>query len=212
MLRSVKGEYARRGKTLERTGWSVFEVHEFMQAWLANVKPGEDVGIRAHQLPKRPNDQEPAKMPDWVKKFHAERGEAEAEEESKEPEADYPTQGYKVRRGSSRSPWQLNHAEIQSVVELPPLTNKEAKYYVYQSRDGDCLWNTDESSEPQFCKDIFEQLLGARTTTGSKARGGAGAVSAGSPNMPGQVVHSGPFYNLLLLGWLIFLLIILYKY
>lgn len=185
MLKSVRGEYARRGKPLERTGWSVFEVHDFMQAWLQKIETGEDVGVRAHQLPKRPNEQEPAPMPDWVIKYHEERADAEEVNDSDGP-ADYPSEGYKIRRGSNRGPWQLSHPDVSSMVELPGLPNKEAKYYVYHTRDGDCVWVTDESSEPQFCKDIFEQLLGSSTAAGG------GGVSAGSPQLAGQVAASGP--------------------
>ena len=66
MIEAVQREYDRRGRPLEYTGWSIGEVRTFMQARMKKLEVGDDVGVFAHMLPKRPSQHEPAPLPAWT--------------------------------------------------------------------------------------------------------------------------------------------------
>lgn len=187
MLQTVQGEYARRGKPLGKTGWTVVEVHRFMQAHLSRKTTGDDIGTRAHELPAKSESGEGAPMPEFVLQYEKKHPPSKQQKRAPEPEPGkdgepFPTTNYKLKASTTRQPWMLHHPNVEQMIELPtlPLT---VKYMIYTSKDGDCLWRTDQDDQPQFCRDIFEQVLKKPTT--------ATGVSAGSPTLPGQRVRSG---------------------
>ena len=125
MIDAVKNEYARRGKPLAYTQWSVNEVRRFMIKHLGRLKEGDDVGVMAKMLPKPPPPGMPSPLPSWVTNSDADADESSPsgtsleEDESVEAE-DYGVtdEGWEIIKAKKDGMYYLCHKKSHQKIEL----------------------------------------------------------------------------------------------
>ena len=140
-----------------------------MQNRLAKLKPGEDVGIFAYQLPSRPAPTMPAPLPKHLQPAAAATEDLQEEEEESEDKAEESEEEGEVEGDSSdeegdglpeggwvlkknRGKLQLANTEDTTLepLTLPNTENKKAKWEIFSDKNGlDMLWQG-KASEEEF--------------------------------------------------------------
>lgn len=179
MIEAVKNEYARRGKPLAYTQWSVDEVRRFMIKHLGRLKEGDDVGAMAKMLPKPAGPGLPSPLPSWVTNSDGDdessaSGASLAEDQESEEAEDYGVtdEGWEITRTKKDGMYYLCHKKSHQKIELGPpedgysweiTTDDDGIEYIGQGNS--VLW--DEIS----CREYFsEVMMSIQLAEKSKAR------------------------------------------
>ena len=166
------------------------QIEKFMLARMGRLKPGDDVGVYAHSLPKSKRGV-PAALPDW-----AETGDGKSDKEDErddndeednddendeknsnsdeESESPIPDKGWSVKKKGNT--WYLMHAELNKSVELGP-PEKNYKWQIYEKKRVQWIWQGQEAEEEGECdacecSEIYNQIATAEADyQKSKTRG-----------------------------------------
>ena len=163
------------------------QVEAYMMARMASLRPGDDVGVFAHQLPNRRRPELPAPLPEWVKKHAAKdpnlkaivetcaepSGVPEAEEDMDEEgeEEEYigededddndllPDDGWYVKK--SKKVWSMGNTHTGKIVEIGPPEDAKGKWVVYNDNGVDMIWQGEEAKDDMDaigCADFFNEI------------------------------------------------------